>query len=157
MERESADLERRRHHLRALAGLIERVDGLSPGGGWHRDGRAYGLRHRGPMAPRVRREGALRVPLEAAVLGWSAPRFCTTRNESLSRQTDKIHLAIHGRGHLRRRAGKLPRRWAEYGGIRADQAKRLKALETENTRLKKLVADLSLDADILKEAASGNF
>jgi hypothetical protein len=33
----------------------------------------------------------------------------------------------------------------------------LKALETENTRLKKLVADLSLDADILKEAASGNF
>jgi transposase-like protein len=49
-------------------------------------------------------------------------------------------------------------RWrAEYGGLRLDQAKRLKALETENARLKKMVADLSLDMEILKEAASGNF
>ena len=38
-----------------------------------------------------------------------------------------------------------------------DQAKRLKILEKENTRLKKLVADLSLDKQILKELASGNF
>ena len=45
----------------------------------------------------------------------------------------------------------------EYGGMKMDQAKRLKALETENSRLKKLVADLSLDNAILKEAASGNF
>ena len=44
----------------------------------------------------------------------------------------------------------------EYGGMRIDQAKRLKELEKENARLKKLVADLSLDNDILKEAASGN-
>jgi putative transposase len=49
-------------------------------------------------------------------------------------------------------------RWrAEYGGLRLDQAKRLKALETENARLKKMVADLSLDMEILREAASGNF
>ena len=49
-------------------------------------------------------------------------------------------------------------RWRnEFGGLRLDQAKRMKALETENTRLKKLVADLSLDNAILKEAASGNF
>ena len=49
-------------------------------------------------------------------------------------------------------------RWrAEYGEMRVDQAKRLKELETENARLKKLVADLSLDNAILKEAASGNF
>jgi hypothetical protein len=48
-------------------------------------------------------------------------------------------------------------RWrAEYGGMRVDQAKRLKELEKENLRLKKLVADLSLDNAILKEAASGN-
>jgi transposase-like protein len=48
-------------------------------------------------------------------------------------------------------------RWRkEYGGMRVDQAKRLKELELENTRLKKLVADLSLDKDILKEAARGN-
>ena len=49
-------------------------------------------------------------------------------------------------------------RWrAAYGGMRVDQAKRLKALETENSRLKKLVADYALDIEILKEAASGNF
>jgi putative transposase len=49
-------------------------------------------------------------------------------------------------------------RWRkEYGGLRIEQAKRLKSLEKENTRLKKLVADLSLDNAILKEAAEGNF
>ena len=49
-------------------------------------------------------------------------------------------------------------RWRkEYGGMRVDQAKRLKELEVENSRLKKLVADLSLDKAILTEAARGNF
>lgn len=49
-------------------------------------------------------------------------------------------------------------RWRrEYGGLKLDQAKRLKQLEQENTRLKKLVADQALDMAILKEAASGNF
>ena len=49
-------------------------------------------------------------------------------------------------------------RWRkEYGGLRVDQAKKLKSLEKENVRLKKLVADLSLDNSILKEAAEGNF
>ncbi len=49
-------------------------------------------------------------------------------------------------------------RWRkDFGGMRMDQAKRLKELEKENARLKKLVADLSLDKDILKEAARGNF
>ncbi len=49
-------------------------------------------------------------------------------------------------------------RWRkEYGGLRVDQAKRLKQLEHENARLKKLVADLSLDNSILKEVSSGNF
>ena len=49
-------------------------------------------------------------------------------------------------------------RWRnEYGGLRLDQAKRMKALETENGRLKKLVAEQALDIAILKEASSGNF
>jgi transposase-like protein len=49
-------------------------------------------------------------------------------------------------------------RWRkEYGGLRVDQAKRLKQLEHENARLKKLVADLSLDNSILKEVSSGKF
>jgi len=45
----------------------------------------------------------------------------------------------------------------EYGGLRVDQAKRFKQLEQENARLKKLVADLSMDNAILKEAARGNW
>ena len=49
-------------------------------------------------------------------------------------------------------------RWRkEYGGMRVEQAKKLKELEKENARLKKLVADLSLDNSILKEVAEGNF
>lgn len=48
-------------------------------------------------------------------------------------------------------------RWRkEYGGMRLDQAKRLKELEKENASLKKLVADLSLDNAILKEVTRGN-
>jgi transposase-like protein len=45
----------------------------------------------------------------------------------------------------------------EYGGMRHDQVKHLKELELENSRLKKLVAELNLDKAILKEAARGNF
>jgi len=49
-------------------------------------------------------------------------------------------------------------RWRkEYGGMRVEQARRLKDLEKENSRLKKLVADLSLDVAILKEAVRGKF
>ena len=49
-------------------------------------------------------------------------------------------------------------RWRkEYGGLSVDQARRLKRLEQENTRLRRAVADLTLDNQILKEAAEGNF
>ncbi len=49
-------------------------------------------------------------------------------------------------------------RWRkEYGGLRMDQAKRLRELERENARLKRLVADKALANSILREAASGNF
>jgi putative transposase len=49
-------------------------------------------------------------------------------------------------------------RWRkEYGGLKVSQAKRLKDLERENSRLKKAVADLTLDKLILKEALEGNF
>lgn len=60
-----------------------------------------------------------------------------------------------------RKVGVAPQtiaRWKrEYGGLRVDQAKRLKELEQENGRLKKIVADLSVDNSILKEVARGNF
>jgi len=45
----------------------------------------------------------------------------------------------------------------EYGGMRVDQAKRLKEVEQENTRLRRLVSDLSLDNAILKETVRGNY
>jgi putative transposase len=49
-------------------------------------------------------------------------------------------------------------RWRkEFGGLRSDQVKRLKDLETENMRLRRAIADLTLDKLILKEAASGNW
>jgi putative transposase len=49
-------------------------------------------------------------------------------------------------------------RWrSEYGGLKLDQARRMKDLEKENGRLKKAVAELTLDKQILKEALAGNF
>jgi putative transposase len=49
-------------------------------------------------------------------------------------------------------------RWhQEYGGLKADQVKRLKELEQENSRLRRAVSDLTLDKLILQEAARGNF
>ena len=49
-------------------------------------------------------------------------------------------------------------RWrAEYGGLKLDQVKRLKQLEAENGRLRRAVADLTLEKLVLEEAASGNF
>ena len=49
-------------------------------------------------------------------------------------------------------------RWKkEYGGLKLDQAKKLKELERENARLKKIVADLSLEKAMLKEVATGNW
>jgi len=49
-------------------------------------------------------------------------------------------------------------RWRkEYGGLKLDQAKRLKELERENSKLKRLVAELSLEKQILKDVAEGNF
>lgn len=49
-------------------------------------------------------------------------------------------------------------RWRnQYGGLKADDAKRLKQLETENTRLKRIVADKELEIDALKEIARGNW
>ena len=55
-------------------------------------------------------------------------------------------------------SGQTYYRWRkEYGGMRVDQARKLKDVEKENARLKKLVADLSLDNAILKEASKGNY
>jgi transposase-like protein len=67
----------------------------------------------------------------------------------------------HTTGQICRKLGVTQQtyfRWRkQYGGMKVEQARRYKELEAENARLKKLVADLSLDKEILKEAASKNF
>mgnify|MGYP002783784775 FL=1 len=61
----------------------------------------------------------------------------------------------HGRSASRNKATSVGAK--EYGGLKMDQARRLKELERENQRLRKAVADLTLDKLILAEAARGNF
>ena len=70
-----------------------------------------------------------------------------SRGETVALISKKIGVSAHTYYRWRK----------EYGGMRVDQARRLKELEQENSRLKKLVADLSLDNAILKEASRGNF
>jgi len=88
----------------------------------------------------------------------------TYTTEQIINKLREVEVLIgHGltTGEASRKAGITEQtyyRWRrEYGGMKIEQAKRLKALEKENSRLKKLVADLSLDVSILKEAARGNF
>ena len=59
--------------------------------------------------------------------------------------------------HLEIAESTLHRWLAQYGGMKANDAKRLKELEAENARLKKLVANQALDIDMLREISSGNF
>ena len=64
----------------------------------------------------------------------------------------------YGRYGYRRITVQTYYRWRkEFGGLKLDQAKRLKELEKENSRLKRLVAELSLEKQVLREVAQGNF
>lgn len=77
------------------------------------------------------------------------------------RQVDVLHSQGLSMAEAIRRIGVSEvsfYRWRnEYGGMSGDQLRRLKALEKENERLRRAVSDLTLDAQILKEAARGNF
>jgi Transposase. len=74
--------------------------------------------------------------------------------EILSSQGSSISMACRNAGI----SEQTYYRWRkEYGGLKLNQAKRFKDLEKENNRLKKLVADLSLDNAILREVSSGKF
>ena len=85
-----------------------------------------------------------------------------------SKFSDEQILAIVKEGEAGRKVADLCRthgitdqtyyRWRkEYGGLKSDQARRLKELERENSRLKRLLADAELDKAILREAANPNF
>jgi putative transposase len=90
------------------------------------------------------------------------PRKSTTSEQIISRLREAEVLLSQGQtvGDVCRSLNISEQtyyRWRkEYGGIRTDQARRLKELEHENARLKKLVADLSIDNAILKETVRGN-
>jgi len=70
-----------------------------------------------------------------------------SQGETVALASKKIGVSVHTYYRWRK----------EYGVTRVDKSRRLKELEQENSRLKKLVADLSLDNAILKEASRGNF
>ena len=84
--------------------------------------------------------------------------------EQVLNKLRQVEVAVAGGksvGHAVREIGVTDHtyyRWRrEYGGLNLDQARKLKKLEQENARLKRTIADLALDKQILKEAAEGNF
>lgn len=91
----------------------------------------------------------------------SGKRYSPEEIISKLREAEVLLAQAVGVGEVVRRLGVTSvtyYRWRkEYGGMKVDQAKRLKDLEKENARLKRLLADAELDKAILKEAASGNF
>lgn len=91
------------------------------------------------MAKRRSMEEIIRKLREAEVL--------LSKGDSVARMARKIGVSDQTYYKWRK----------EYGGLKVNHAKRFKELEQENGRLKKLVADLSLDNAILREASSGNF
>ncbi len=90
------------------------------------------------------------------------PRKRTTPEQIISKLREAEVLLSQGQtvAHVSKQLGVTEQtyyRWRkEYGGMRTSQVRKLKDLERENARLKKLVADLCLDNAILKEAISGN-
>jgi putative transposase len=89
---------------------------------------------------------AKRIPVEKAIRLLREVEVLQSQGSTTGEACRKLGLSQH-----------TYYRWKkEYGRLSLDQAKRLKELERENGRLKKLVADLSLDNAILREAASGN-
>jgi transposase-like protein len=90
------------------------------------------------------------------------PRKRTTPEQIISKLREAEVLLSQGQtvAHVSKQLGVSDQtyyRWRrEFGGMRTSQVRKLKDLERENARLKKLVADLSLDNAILKEAISGN-
>ena len=91
----------------------------------------------------------------------SRKRFSSEQIIGMLREAEVLQSQGKTIGEVSRKLGISEQtyyRWRkDYGGMRVDQARRLKDLEKENARLKRLVADLSLDNAILKEANRGNF
>ena len=110
-----------------------------------------------------RRTTALRARLSqpAAVRGSTRPAYGQNRSLILSTRKGALHSQGQSVADAIRSIGVTEvsyYRWRrEFGGLKSDQVKRMKELEAENARLRRAVADLTLDKLILKEAASGNW
>ena len=108
------------------------------------------------------KESSFNVRLEAKKRGKSMVRKTYTPEQIINKLREAEILLNQGVtiAEASRKIGVTEQtyyRWRrEYGGMRIEQARRLKELEKENTRLKRLVVDLSLDNAILKEASRGN-
>jgi len=91
----------------------------------------------------------------------SRKRYTTEQIIGMLREAEVLLSQGRSTGEICRHLGVLEQshyRWRkEYGGLKVDQARRLKELEKENARLRRAVSDLTLDKLILKEAAEGNF
>lgn len=91
----------------------------------------------------------------------SSKRYTTEKIITMLREAELLSNLEKTIKEISRKLGiteKAYYRWRkDYGGLRIDQAKRLKELEKENTRLKKLVAERSLDIEIFKETLRGNY
>ena len=128
----------------------------------------------GPQSLRIKERGFFEVGLEAT--RGERDHVATTKGDG-----GRVYIEVHENGevtvhegfvtskeHQRKTVGEVCRRigvseqsyyrWRkEYGGLKIAQARRLKGLEQENARLKRAVANLTLDKLILREAAEGNF
>lgn len=91
--------------------------------------------------------GKKRVSTEQIIMKLREIEVMTGQGESVAGACRKLEISEQTYYRWRR----------EYGGLKMDQARRLKELEKENGRLKKLVADLSLDNAILREVSSGKY
>ena len=105
----------------------------------------------GGNAPRPCR--AISATLRSPASPWTSPVFAHTPHAMLNAGKDQAAVLQA----LEVSQSTLDRWRAQYGGMKAEEAKRLKELEDENRRLKQLVADLSLDNQMLKHVASGNW
>ncbi|RFZ67733.1 Transposase [Mycobacterium marinum] len=102
-----------------------------------------------------------RILHDETLLRGDAHQHSETQDVQLTRLIDELETTLQELDEVCRHleiAESTWHRWvAQYGGMKANDAKRLKELEAENARLKKMVANQALDIDMLKEISAGNF
>ena len=113
------------------------------------------------LPPQNRSRSCARIRAGAKGVGMARKRYAAEEIIGKLREAEVVLAQGEAVAQVARRLGVAEPtyyRWRrEYGGLRVDQAKRLKELERENSRLKRLVADQALDNAMLQDVAAGNF